>query len=174
LLETRQSEGQATELTADQLRTRGITLADENANREGFSHVTYDLLEKVRIKATFRSFWSRTDQSIVAAVKLDPRFLGDAEFPNQWSLIERSGPGSETGPASPYDGLGFYAKITRLQRPPDALFVEYHLMFAEPVPWFRGTNQLGAKLPAVVQHQVREARRKMMSASEPAGSGAAP
>jgi hypothetical protein len=63
------------------------------------------------------------------------------------------------------DTLGFYAKITALKEPPGAVFVEFHLAFSEPIEWFRGTNQLGAKLPAVVQNQVREARRIMMSAS---------
>jgi len=165
LLESPQAGGRARGLTADQLRARGISPAEEGADREGFGHLTYDLLDKVRISATGHSFWSRTEESIVAAVKVDRRFVGDAKFPNQWHLIQRSGPPSELGPAHPYDGLGFYAKITRLKRPPGALFVEYHAVFAEPVPWFRGTNQLGAKLPAVLQNQVREARRKMMQAT---------
>jgi hypothetical protein len=169
LLEGRQSQQQPVALTADQLQQRGIHPSDLQRDHEAFSHLTYDLLDKVRISTTTRSFWTRTDESIVAAVVLDRRFLGDREFPNESSLLQEAGEG-EAGPPTPYQGMGFYAKITQLKRPSNALWVEYHAVFAEPVEWFRGTNQLGAKLPAVVQNQIREARRKMMSAGKSAAS----
>jgi len=169
LLEGRESEERPVALATEPLRQRGIHASEIQPDHEAFSHLTYDLLDKVRISATTRSFWTRTDESIVAAVVLDRRFLRDREFPNQWSLLE-PGEGVDAESPTPYEGMGFYAKITRLKRPPDALWVEYHAVFAEPVQWFRGTNQLGAKLPAVVQNQVREARRKMMAAGKSAGS----
>ncbi|MDC0937137.1 hypothetical protein OAS39_12700 [Pirellulales bacterium] len=165
LLNSQEGEGQTIGLTPDQLQARDISIADENLEWEGFGHVAYDVLAKVRIRATGRSFWSSSDESIVGAVKLDRRFLGDGEFPNQWSPLDRSGENTQAGPAAPYEGVGFYVKITQMQQPAGALFVEYHLVFAEPTEWFRGANQLGAKLPAVVQSQVRTARREMMTAS---------
>jgi hypothetical protein len=169
LLEGRESEQRPVALTTDQLQQRGINLSEIQSNHEAFSHLTYDLLDKVRISSTTRSFWTRTDESIVAAAALDRRFLGDREFPNEWRLLDAAADGA-AGSSAPYEGMGFYAKITRLKRPPEALWVEYHAAFAEPVQWFRGTNQLGAKLPAVVQNQVREARRKMMAAGKSADS----
>jgi hypothetical protein len=161
LLTTNQSDGQSAELTPDELAARGIPSEAVDREHEGYDHIAYTLLDKVRIGATGRSFWSRTNDSIVAAVKVDPRFSGDAEFPNEWTLVD-----SPDAPPTKYEGMGFYAKITRLEEPRGALFIEFHLVFAEPVEWFRGTNQLGAKLPAVVQSQVREARRQMMLAGQ--------
>lgn len=164
LLTTNQSDGASTELTPEHLSARGIAPASDDAGHESFDHIAYTLLDKVRISATGRSYWSRTDDSIVAAVKVDPRFRGDVEFPNEWTLVD-----NPDALPTPYEGMGFYAKITRMQEPAGALFIEFHLVFAEPVEWFRGTNQLGAKLPAVIQSQVREARRQMMLAGKSDG-----
>jgi hypothetical protein len=164
LLTTNQSDGASTELTPEQLSACGIAPASVDPEHEGYDHIAYTLLDKVRISATGRSFWSRTDDSIVAAVKVDPRFSGDAKLPNRWTLVD-----NPDAPLTPYEGMGFYAKITRMKEPSGALFIEFHLVFAEPVEWFRGTNQLGAKLPAVVQSQVREARRQMMLAVKSGG-----
>jgi hypothetical protein len=164
LLTTNESTGQSTELTPEQLSARDISPLSVDPEHEGFDHIAYTLLDKVRISATGRSFWSRADDSIVAAVKVDPRFRGDSEFPNQWTLVDNPG-----ATPTPYEGMGFYAKITRMKEPAGALFIEFRLVFAEPVEWFRGTNQLGAKLPAVIQSQVREARRQMMLAGKSDG-----
>ena len=165
LLGTQQDEGRAHGLTTEELAARGIVIVDDTVDQEAFGHLVYDLLGKVRISATGRSFWSRSDESIVAAVNVDRRFLEDDEFPNRWRRIERGGQERAFGPPHAYDGLGFYIKITRMHQPDGALLFEFHLVFAEPVAWFRGTNQLGAKFPAIVQSQVRAARREMMLVS---------
>jgi hypothetical protein len=169
LLQERPTDGGSHELSTDELRARGV--APPVDDYEAYGHLTYDLLDKVRLSATVHSFWSRTDESIVAAVMLDPRFAADRDFPNHWQPLEGKGKAAEAGSPQPYEGLGFYAKITRLKRPVGALFVEYHAVFAEPTEWFHGTNQLGSKLPAVIQNQVREARRKMMQPAAPADAG---
>ncbi|MEM9656982.1 MAG: hypothetical protein AAF961_01350, partial [Planctomycetota bacterium] len=167
LLTGQQDEGEASQLEPSQLQVRGILF---DAERESFGRLTYGLLDRVRISATGRSFWSRTDEAIVVAAEVDRRFLVDEEFPNQWSPIEREAGRIESGPAEPYEGWGLYIKITRMRRPSDALLVELHMAFSEPVKWFRGTNQLGAKLPAALQSQIREARREMMRASKSRGT----
>lgn len=155
-----QEDDHANQLTAAQLQERNITIRSAQQDHEAFAHVEYTLLDRVWIEATGHSFWSRTDESILAAVVVDKRFANDSDFPNRWSFVDE-------GDSSPhtYRGVGFYVKITQLKLAPGALFVEYHLVFAEPVAWFRGTNQLGAKLPVVIQSQVRNARREMMLAS---------
>ncbi len=169
LLESRQGSGRAARLTAEQLRARGISIAEQNADREAYGHMNYELLDKVQMNATARSFWTRTEESIVAAARVDHRFDGDAEFPNQWTLVGAAAGNDKSEKVHLYDALGLYAKITRLQRPTDALLVEYHVVFAEPTAWFGGTNQLAAKLPAVLQNQIRETRRKMMQAGGAGG-----
>ena len=66
------------------------------------------------------------------------------------------------GPPQPYGGAGMYLKITKLHEPAGALFVEQHIVFAEPTGWFDGANLLRSKLPLVVQSNVRDMRREWM------------
>ena len=154
--------GETLTLTSEQLSARGIDPAGLANGREGWGHVACDVLDRVRVRATGRSAWSRSDDSLVAAAMVDPRFAGDAEFPNRWRPLEREGGELVPGEPATYGGLGFYVKLTRLQQPEGALLAEFHLVFAEPQGWFRGSNQLGAKLPAIIQAQVRHARRELM------------
>ena len=62
--------------------------------------------------------------------------------------------------AHPWDGAAFYLKITKLAEPAGALFVEEHVVFAEPTGWFDGANLLRSKLPLVIQNNVRTMRRE--------------
>jgi hypothetical protein len=83
---------------------------------------------------------------------------GDPEFPNQWRPVTREGGTTGLGPATPWGGAGFYLKVTRLAEPAGALFVEQHVVFAEPAGWFGGANLLRPKLPLAVQDRVRAMR----------------
>jgi hypothetical protein len=145
-------------LTKADLARRGISLADRTG--ETFMHVKLDLLGKVQLQATLRAAWISTGQSVVIAVVVDPRFQDDAEFPNQWQSITKDGVGRRLGPVHPWAGGSFYMKITKLAEPAGALFVEQHLIFAEPAGWFDGANLLRSKLPLVVQDRVRTTRRQ--------------
>ena len=101
-------------------------------------------------------------ESVVAGIKLDERFNKDQEFSNTWSPIVRDAGGKlSVGAPSPYSGLGGYMKITQLREPAGALFVECHIVFAEPEAWFGGKNLLRSKLPLAVQDNVRSFRRKL-------------
>jgi hypothetical protein len=53
-------------------------------------------------------------------------------------------------------------KLTRLREPAGAVFVEGHVIFAEPKGWFDGENVLRSKLPLGVQNQVRALRREFL------------
>jgi len=145
-------------LTKEDLAKRKITPAGET--RELFRHVEFDFLEKVCLKATGRFVWTKTDQSVLVAAEVDPRFRGDAEFPNQWQPILKEGGTTRLGPASPWDGAALSLKITRLAEPAGALFVEQHLVFVEPAGWFDGANLLRSKLPLAVQSGVRAMRKE--------------
>jgi hypothetical protein len=126
---------------------------------------TFDLLSKVRLTGTSHSYWSRSDDSIIAATMLDPRFTGDADLPNQWQSITRQPDGNvELGEPHPYRGAGEYIKITRLAEPAGALLIEFHVVYVEPKGWFDGSNMLTSKLPAVVQNQIRNMRRELTKA----------
>jgi len=161
--ESEQGEGQA--LSSDELAKRGIRIAPDATDHEGYGFGAFELLNKVKISGTVHSYWSKTDDSIVAAAKLDPRFVEDPEFPNRWQPIERTSTGTEQlGAPHPYQGSGEYLKITRLASPQGALFVELHAVYVEPEGWFGGTNLLTSKIPAVAQNQVRAVRRALIKA----------
>jgi hypothetical protein len=156
------AEGEGKALTADDLAKRKITLSPELGKRQSFGHVTFDFLDKVRIHATGQGVTSRTAESVVAAVELDPRFVGDKEFPNEWQPLTKEPGGVKVGPAQPYTGSGLYLKVTKLAEPAGAIFLEQHVVFAEPVGWFEGLNLLRSKLPQAVQIQVRNVRREWL------------
>lgn len=158
--------GEGHQLTAEELAKRGIELVPAEPDREQYGYGAYRLLKRVELHGTIRTFWSRTDESILFAGELDPRFSSDDEFRNHWRPLERDKTGElGAGSPQPYGGMGMYMKITQLKEPKDAIFVEGHVVFSEPYGWFDGANLLGSKLPAIIQNQVRSARREIVRAS---------
>ena len=118
------------------------------------------LLDKVRISATTQNVKTQTGDSVVIASVLDSKFDQDADFPNAWRPITVDDAGHrQVGSPQLYAGLGSYIKVTRLAEPTGALFIEYHVVFAEPQGWFHGANLLRSKLPIVAQDMVRTLRR---------------
>jgi hypothetical protein len=165
LMSDSKQEGKAKSLTPEDLAKRKIDFKPDEKKRESYGHVEFEFLERVEIRATGRSFWTRTDESFLSAMRLDPRFVGDPEFPNQWRSIDRVDP-KKRGPAQPYAGSGHYLKVTRLHEPKGALFVEFHVVFVEPYGWFDGANLLRSKLPPVAQSVVRSMRRELLKMSK--------
>ncbi len=151
------------------LTARGLprtTDAGGNILSETFGHLRYNLLNKIQLAATGRAFVTRGESSIVAAGIVDPRFRDDAEYPNQWRRLSPDDAGKlVAGATQPYDGGGGYLKATRLSEPRGALFIEGHLLLVEPIGWFGGKNQLRAKMPAIIQSQVRSVRRALLKTS---------
>jgi hypothetical protein len=143
--------GKVEGLSCDQLAARKIEPAPGAQAREGYGRVEFDILEKVRLTLTGRAMWSETPESLVAAAVVDPRFHGDPEFASEWRHLSRKAEGLRAGPPQPYGGAGLYLKVTRLVEPAGALFIEQHLVFAEPAGWFGGANLLRSKLPLLVR-----------------------
>lgn len=131
---------------------------------EYFLYSTFELFDRVQVSATRHAMVSRSEESLLVAAQLDPRFDDDEQYPNQWRPMKRDELGKiEVGKPQKYEGAGFYAKVTRLKQPAGALFVEYHQAFHEPREWFNGANLLGSKIPLLAQDSVREFRRKVMT-----------
>jgi hypothetical protein len=151
-------------LTDADLKKRNIALPNAKVKNEGYGHVEFDFLDKVRLKATGHAIWSRNSESVVAAAEIDPRFQDDKEFPNEWRSMTRSDGEMKLGPAHPWTGAGMYLKVTKLQEPAGALFVEQHIIFSEPTLWFDGANLLRSKLPIAIQESVRTMRREFQNA----------
>ena len=115
LINAGKGEGKGQALTKQELAKRKIKLGDEK--QETIGHIEFDFLEKVHLKATGRAVWSKTDDSVLVAGEIDPRFLNDPEYPNQWQSIIKEGGTTKLGPASPWSGAAFYLKITKLAEP---------------------------------------------------------
>lgn len=166
VLDLNRKEGKATSIPASKLKERELVIKDDK--HEGFGHLVFNLIDKVELTVTGHSIWSETDESIIIAGRVDRRFADDTEFPNMWKPITKGRDGKNAvGKPSPYDGAGYYVKITRLKEPAGVLFVEGHILFSEPEGWFQGTNLLRAKLPPVIQSQVRNFRRELLKVSAP-------
>lgn len=150
-------------LEPEDLAKRDLFVRDD---LEKYFHTSFGLFDRVQIGATRRAMITITDESILVAAKLDPRFLDDEELPNRWRKVSRDELGQlEFGPSHPYTGAGFYVKVTQLKKPDGALFIEYHQVFDEPKDWFNGANLLRSKLPLIVQDGVRKFRRKLKNAT---------
>jgi hypothetical protein len=166
LRNTNEKEGKSHTLSAAELEKRHLAVKAADEKHESYGNVVFTFLDRVEISATGHSYWSQTPDSVVYASLLDSHFVHDADFPNQWRAVTRNPDGkTQLGPAHPYDGAGYYVKFTRLAEPKGALFVEAHVVFAEPVKWFDGANLLRSKLPPAVQAQVRSVRRELIKAS---------
>ncbi len=164
VLDLNRKEGKAGAVSTEQLAARGLKLTDPE--HEGYGHIDFNLLDKVQLNVTAHSYWSKSAESLIAAGRLDPRFRGDKELPNEWRSLTKLGEGKfKVGKPTPYDGAGYYVKITRLSQPKGALFVEGHIIFQEPGGWFDGSNFLRSKLPPVIQKQVRTFRQELLKAS---------
>ncbi len=148
------------QLTVQELNARQIQIPEKLDER--YYYYQGLLLNRVHVGGVTRTVITRSaDQTLIAAV-LDERFLGDTQFPNQWQSQGRDEQGRIVlGAVTPYQGYGGYGQATQLQRPEDAILVEFHVAFHEPFGWFDGANLLRSKLPLMVQEKVRDFRSKL-------------
>ncbi|MGA2616397.1 MAG: hypothetical protein ABSF26_02230 [Thermoguttaceae bacterium] len=154
-------------LTAEEMEARGLEPRAKGGQQERYFYTTFMLFDMVEVSATRYALLGQTRSSIVLAARVDPRFAGDAQYPNQWRTVSRDATAKVAyGKPQPYAGAGFYVKVTRLAKPAEAIFVEYHSAFHEPQGWFDGGNTLRAKLPLIAQHEAKEFRGRLAKASQ--------
>jgi hypothetical protein len=154
-------------LTAEELKARRIEPLISANVIENYGNADVQLFNRVRVRGTSRSIQTKTDESVTYATLLDPRFVKDEKYPNQWQSVSRDDAGKLSyGPLRPYTGLGAYAKATTLKEPEGAIFLEYHMVFDEPQGWFNGANVIRTKVPAIVQDNVKKLRRKLAEKEE--------
>ncbi|HUY87149.1 MAG TPA: hypothetical protein VMV10_00285 [Pirellulales bacterium] len=153
----------AGKLSDEEIAERKLFDVGGDHKDEYFLYSTFELFDKVQFGATRHAMISRSDESLLVAARVDSRFAGDAKYPNQWRPMKRDELGKITvGQPHPYEAAGFYAKVTRLEEPAGALFVEYHQVFNEPQAWFHGARLLSSKIPLLAQDAVRDFRRKLI------------
>ncbi|HEX4141933.1 MAG TPA: hypothetical protein VHY91_00145 [Pirellulales bacterium] len=147
-------------LSEAELTQRGITPATDERWFAG----SMNLFDRVELAVTLAGEQTRTPESVLVAMRIDPRFDDDRAFPNRWLPLVRDESGAQKpGQPHTYHAAGGYLKATRLVEPAGALLVEYHLAFDEPAGWFSGANLLRSKLPIVCQDGVRKFRRRFAS-----------
>jgi hypothetical protein len=158
-------DARSKELTEKELGERDLNIEAGADRRTNFFHFDLPVLERVRLSGLGQSETTRDPRTVVAALRLDPRFTDDADYPARWRPIKRDAAGNKVvGEPQPYSGFAGYCQATELAEPKGALFVECHVVFDEPQGWFNGTNLLRAKLPLLVQDNVRTFRRKLAAA----------
>jgi hypothetical protein len=137
------------------------------------------------VSATRISAATKTPTGVVVAALADPRFAKDKQFPNQWCPIVRGAGGDPVvgdpqayprADAQDRSGAGFYAKVTRLSSPVDAIFVEYHAAFYEPDGWFGAGNDnlMPNELRKMIPFKVKDFRIQLTTATDNAAKETAP
>jgi hypothetical protein len=155
-------------LNPAELAVRRLSVRSTSDLKEYFLYTTFKLFGQVEVSATRFGAASKTPTGVVVAAAVDPRFAKDKQYPNQWKPIVRNAAGNPVvGDAQPYSGAAFYAKVTRLSEPANAIFVEYHSAFYEPEGWFGADNAnlLPSELRKIIPYQVKQFRIKLATAT---------
>jgi len=139
---------------------------EQRWQQEHYRLVDGELFSRVRFSGVVRSFATRSDDSVLLALRFDERFAQVPGLAGVWQRLERDQAGvlriAERGD---FLGGGGYIKITRWREDPRRLVFEAELLLLEPQAWFGGSNLLGSKLPPAIQSQVREIRRAALRAA---------
>jgi hypothetical protein len=155
-------------LTAEELRAAGITPPDpqqDDRSSQHFRLVRGELFSRVKFSGVVQSYATRTDQSVLLAIRFDNRFPNVPGLRGVWQRLERDDAGRmQVAQQGDFLGGGAYVKITRWQDDPQLLLFEAEMLLLEPHAWFGGSNLLGSKLPPAIQSQVRAIRRSALRA----------
>ncbi|WP_417747458.1 hypothetical protein [Rosistilla oblonga] len=148
-------ENLLTKLFADnkQGNGEGADLGVVGDDKYSYAHEP-ELLKRISLTMVLRSNDSKSDASVYAGSIV---VANDPENKHQSSWAPLDSPDDK----HPYLGMGIFTKATPLVELPNVLFFEAHMVFYEPKGWFRGKNLLGAKLPIMIQDQVRSLRREV-------------
>jgi hypothetical protein len=150
------------ELTIEERQARGLNVIQKDDLNETYAHVIFPLFDRVILSTTSKVVQTKSGESATIAALLDTKFADDKDYPNFWQPLKRDDAGMlKMGERKAYTGVGSYLKITNLQEPAGAIFVEYHTVFDEPEGWFNGANLLRSKLPLIAQDSVRKFRREV-------------
>jgi hypothetical protein len=154
-------------LKTPEMAVRRLSTRSTPDLKEYFLYTTFKLFDRVELSATRFGVATKTPTGVVVATSIDSRFAKDKEYPNQWQEIVKDAAGNPVlGPIQPYSGAGFYAKVTRLNKPQDSIFVEFHSVFYEPRGWFGEDEKLlPTELRKIIPYQVKQFRIKLMKAS---------
>ena len=152
------------------LGTRGLSTLSTPVLKEYFLYTTFNVFGEVELSTTRFCVATKTPAGVIVAAKVDPRFAADKAYPNQWRTITKNAQGNPVlGPVEqpPYSGAAFYAKVTRLIKPQNAIFIEFHQVFYEPEKWFgENVNRVPSELKKIIPYEVKQFRIKLAIATQ--------
>jgi hypothetical protein len=168
-------------LKAPEMAVRGISARSTANLKEYYLYTTIKLFDEVEVSVTRFGAATKTPTGVVVAAKVDTRFANDKQFPNEWRPITRNAAGNPViGAPQPYplagakdcSGAGFYAKVTRLAKPDNAIFIEFHSTLYEPEGWFGSGNagRLPTQLKTVIPFEVEQFRKRLRKATDDAAA----
>jgi hypothetical protein len=137
-----------------------------------FMVLSHDM--RMRVRGTAHAMETTNARSGILAAITDQRFNNNPNFPNEWRTVLRDAnqqilrdakDDPQLGQPMLYFSTGGYIKTTKLVIPADAVLVEYHLVYDEPLGWFGGHNLLRGKLYTPTENNVRGFRRQVRDAS---------
>ena len=164
LLGAKEAKGKkAVEVTDAELKTRKIDRIPKGEARERYSVVDINFDDQVRITGVMRSQTWKGKRQITSASILDDRFLNDATYPNRSRKLTLVKGEVAEGPAMPYQGFGGYSRVTELDNPKGALFIEMYFLYHEPKAWFNGKALLEPKIKIGIDDNIIELRRALRS-----------
>ncbi len=126
-----------------------------------------------------RGMRTSTTDSVLVDFVLDPRFVDDKQYPNQWQSGHQDKLGNTVyDPAQAvfrrrrlHEGHKAAGPARFAKMSPERVFIEYHLVFDEPNGWFGGGNNLIAKLPNRFEADVRKFREDLKKYEERMAGG---
>jgi len=150
-------------LTEEEMKARDLKFGDQpDGSGRSYGIMGANILDKAFVTGITSSRYRKTDDSIELFLRMSPSLFDDPDFPARWHSISKADDGTfQLGKANPYTDLAALIKVTKLAGAEDGLFVEVHVVYAEPFGWFEGRNLLRSKLPPVLQDSVRKFRRKL-------------
>lgn len=150
-------------LTEEEMKARDLKFGDQpDGSGRSYGIMGANILDKAFVTGITSSRYRKTDESIELFLRMAPALFDDADFPARWHSISKADDGTfRLAEANPYTDLAALIKVTKLAGVEDGLFVEVHVVYAEPFGWFEGRNLLRSKLPPVLQDSVRKFRRKL-------------
>ena len=123
-----------------------------------------NLFDRVQLQATLAGEQTRTPESVLVAMRIDPRFDDDRQFPNRWLPLVRDEAGTQKRASrTPITRPADTSRRRDSKSRPAPCWSSITLAFDEPADWFSGANLLRSKLPIVCQDGVRKFRRRLVT-----------
>ncbi len=156
---------EARALTPEEHKARGLEETVRGSYEDWYYGINVPVMNQVQLSGIGFANRTSSPESILAAINYLPKYRDDAEFPSVWRKVtNRAGVVGLDDERHPYQGLGGYLKATQLKSE-KAIFIEVHVVFAQPEAWFGSRDPLGSKLPGAIRKNTSKFARELKRAA---------